>query len=60
MKARGLLRDRNLLGSMMLAQGDADAFISGLNYEYPDVVRPALQVFHTRPGVSPRQRRLYR
>ncbi len=52
MKARGLLRDRNLLGSMMLAQGDADAFISGLNYEYPDVVRPALQVFHTRPGVS--------
>ena len=52
MKARGLLRDRNLLCSMMLAQGDADAFISGLNYEYPDVVRPALQVFHTRPGVS--------
>ncbi|MCC6804440.1 MAG: NADP-dependent malic enzyme [Anaerolineae bacterium] len=52
MKARGLLRDRNLLGPMILAQGDADAFISGLSYEYPDVVRPALQVFHTRPGVA--------
>lgn len=52
MKARGLLRDRNLLGPMILAQGDADAFISGLTYEYPDVVRPALQVFHTRPGVT--------
>jgi malate dehydrogenase (oxaloacetate-decarboxylating)(NADP+) len=51
-KARSLLRDRNLLGSMMLAQGEADAFISGLTYEYPDVVRPALQVFHTRPGVN--------
>ncbi len=51
-KARALLRDRNLLGAMMLANGEADAFISGLTFEYPDVVRPALQVFHTRPGVS--------
>ncbi|HVU13811.1 MAG TPA: NADP-dependent malic enzyme [Phototrophicaceae bacterium] len=51
-KAKALLRDRNLLGSMMLHEGEADAFISGLTYEYPDVVRPALQVFHTRPGVS--------
>ncbi|MBI1257941.1 MAG: NADP-dependent malic enzyme [Chloroflexi bacterium] len=51
-KAKALLRDRNLLGSMMLHNGEADAFISGLTYEYPDVVRPALQVFHTRPGVT--------
>ncbi len=51
-KALSLLRDRNLLGSLMLAGGKADAFISGLTYEYPDVLRPALQVFHTRPGVS--------
>ena len=51
-KARSMLRDRNLLGSMMLAAGEADAFISGLTFEYPDVVRPALQVFHTRPGVT--------
>jgi malate dehydrogenase (oxaloacetate-decarboxylating)(NADP+) len=52
LKAHGLLRDRNILGPMMLAAGEADAFISGLSYEYPDVVRPALQVFHTRPGVT--------
>ena len=51
-KARSLLRDRNLLGSMMLHNGEADAFISGLTYEYPEVLRPALQIFHTRPGVS--------
>jgi len=51
-KAKALLRDRNLLGAMMLYKGEADAFISGLTYEYPDVLRPALQVFHTRPGVS--------
>jgi malate dehydrogenase (oxaloacetate-decarboxylating)(NADP+) len=49
-KARALLRDRNYLGPMMLHLGEGDAFISGLTNEYPDVVRPALQLFHTRPG----------
>lgn len=51
-RARALLRDRNYFGPMMLYAGDADAFLSGLTYEYPDVVRPALQLFHTRPGAS--------
>jgi malate dehydrogenase (oxaloacetate-decarboxylating)(NADP+) len=32
---------------MMVHQGDADAFISGLTYEYPEVIRPALQIHHT-------------
>lgn len=36
---------------MMLHTGEADAFISGLTYEYPDVLRPALQIFHTRADV---------
>ena len=49
-RAYALLRDRNYFGPMMLHNGDADAFISGITYEYPDVVRPALQIFHTRPG----------
>lgn len=50
--ARTLLRDRNYFGTMMVHQGDADVFLSGLTFEYPDVVRPTLQIFHTRPGVS--------
>jgi malate dehydrogenase (oxaloacetate-decarboxylating)(NADP+) len=41
----------NLLGPMMVATGDADAYVSGLTYDYPEVIRPALQIFHTRPGV---------
>ncbi len=49
-RARAMLRDRNYFGAIMLHVGDADALISGLTYEYPDVVRPALQLFHTRPG----------
>ncbi len=41
------VRDVNILGSMMVKMGDADAFISGLTYEYPDVIRPALRIHHT-------------
>jgi malate dehydrogenase (oxaloacetate-decarboxylating)(NADP+) len=41
------IREPNVLGPMMVKAGDADAFISGLTYEYPDVIRPALQIHHT-------------
>ena len=39
-------------GNMMVRQKDADGFISGLTMHYPDTIRPALQVHHTRPGVT--------
>ena len=45
-------REPNLFGMLMVQQGDADACVSGLTYEYPEVIRPALQVFHTRSGVD--------
>ncbi len=41
--AHELMRQANTYGPMMVDQGDADAFISGLTYNYPDVLRPALQ-----------------
>ena len=44
------VREPNILGPMMVWMGDADAFISGLTYDYPDVIRPALQIHHTAPG----------
>ena len=40
-----------LLGSMMVRLGDADAMISGLNMNYPDTIRPALQVLKVREGM---------
>jgi malate dehydrogenase (oxaloacetate-decarboxylating)(NADP+) len=46
------VRDANVLGSMMVKMGDADAFVSGLTYDYPEVIRPALQVHHTAKGVT--------
>jgi malate dehydrogenase (oxaloacetate-decarboxylating)(NADP+) len=48
-EARKRLWKRNVFGTMMVKMGDADAFVSGLTYEYPDVIRPALQIHHTSP-----------
>ena len=47
-----LLNDRNVLGAMMVKMGDADAFVSGLTYEYPEVIRPALQILHNAPDAG--------
>ncbi len=41
------VHEPNVLGPLMVKMGDADAFVSGLTYEYPEVVRPALQIHHT-------------
>ena len=50
--ARKMVRDVNVLGSMMVKMGDADAFVSGLTFDYPEVIRPALQIHHTAKGVA--------
>jgi malate dehydrogenase (oxaloacetate-decarboxylating)(NADP+) len=39
--------DPNVFGPMMVKMGDADAFVSGLTYDYPEVIRPALEIHHT-------------
>lgn len=44
--------DPNILGPMMVKMGDADAFVSGLTYDYPEVIRPALQIHHTAAGAT--------
>ena len=44
--------DPNIFGILLTLDGKADAFLSGLTYEYPEVIRPALQLVGTRPGVS--------
>jgi malate dehydrogenase (oxaloacetate-decarboxylating)(NADP+) len=42
--ARKLMNDRNYFGTMMVELGQADAFISGLTRNYPNTVKPALQI----------------
>ena len=41
------VHEPNVFGPLMVKMGDADAFVSGLTYDYPDVIRPALQIHHT-------------
>jgi malate dehydrogenase (oxaloacetate-decarboxylating)(NADP+) len=50
--ARRKVRERNLFGPLMLEAGDADGVISGMTQEYPDTIRPALQIVGTAPGVK--------
>ena len=45
--ANDLMRQPNYFGPIMVGQGDADAFVSGLTYNYPEVLRPALQAVGT-------------
>jgi malate dehydrogenase (oxaloacetate-decarboxylating)(NADP+) len=50
--ANKMIHDPNVLGPMMVKMGDADAFVSGLTYEYPEVIRPALQIHKTAQGTT--------
>jgi malate dehydrogenase (oxaloacetate-decarboxylating)(NADP+) len=47
-----LVLEPNIFGSLMVKMGDADAFISGLTYDYPEVIRPSLQIHHTAKGAT--------
>ncbi|MCB0079852.1 MAG: NADP-dependent malic enzyme, partial [Caldilineaceae bacterium] len=49
-QAEEIMRQANYFGPMLVQQGEADAFISGLTYNYPEVMRPALQVVGSQPG----------
>ena len=49
--AHELMNDRNIFGSMMVRMGDADALVSGVTQNYPDTIRPALQVIGAREGI---------
>lgn len=42
----------NTFGALMVHAGDADAFVAGLTQHYPEVLRPALEVIRTKPGVT--------
>jgi malate dehydrogenase (oxaloacetate-decarboxylating)(NADP+) len=51
-RALDLMSSRTHFGLMMLHMGDADAYLNGIDHEYAEVIRPALQIFHTRPGAT--------
>ena len=50
--AAKFVQEPNVFGSLMVKMGDADAFVSGLTYDYPEVIRPSLQIHHTAKGAT--------
>jgi malate dehydrogenase (oxaloacetate-decarboxylating)(NADP+) len=47
-----LMRERNYFGSMMVDVGEADALISGITRNYPNTIKPALEVIGKREEVK--------
>ncbi len=47
-----LMQNRNHFGPMMVEQGEADAFISGLTKDYAQSVKPSLQIIGKAKGVN--------
>jgi malate dehydrogenase (oxaloacetate-decarboxylating)(NADP+) len=51
-EAHNIVRRRNYFGSMMVETGEADAMIGGMTRNYPETIRPALQVVGQQEGVK--------
>jgi malate dehydrogenase (oxaloacetate-decarboxylating)(NADP+) len=51
-EARRQLFNGNYFGSCMVARGDADALLSGVTLNYPETIRPALQVIGSHPSAK--------
>jgi len=49
--AEELMSGHNIFASMMVRMGDADAMVAGVSQNYPDTIRPALQVIGVREGI---------
>src|SRR5207237_995071 len=50
--SKKIMKDRNYFGAMMVETGESDAMISGLSKNYPDTIRPALQVIGMEDNVK--------
>ena len=51
-QAAALVADPMYYGMMMVKQGDADGLVSGAVHSTGDMLRPALQIVRTRPGMK--------
>jgi malate dehydrogenase (oxaloacetate-decarboxylating)(NADP+) len=51
-EARMSMLNRNYFGAMMVETGEADAMIGGMTRNYPETIRPALQIIGRQEGVK--------
>jgi malate dehydrogenase (oxaloacetate-decarboxylating)(NADP+) len=50
--AHALITKSDYYGSIMVERGDADGMVTGLRLNYPDTVRPPLEILGLTPGVK--------
>ena len=50
--ARRLVQDNHYFGLMMVRTGKADGLVAGATMHYPEVLRPALEIFPKSPGLE--------
>lgn len=50
--ARALLQKSDYYAALMVDRGDADGVVTGLRLNYPETVRPLLEIFGLSPGIK--------
>jgi malate dehydrogenase (oxaloacetate-decarboxylating)(NADP+) len=50
--ARALMQKSDYYGAIMVDRGDADGMVTGLRLNYPETVRPVLEIFGLSPGAK--------
>ncbi len=50
--AQGLLQKSDYYAALMVDRGDADGMVTGLRLNYPETVRPPLEIFGMLPGTK--------
>ena len=50
--AQGLLQKSDYYAALMVDRGDADGMVTGLRLNYPETVRPPLEIFGLLPGAK--------
>ena len=50
--ARALIQKSDYYGAIMVDRGDADGMVTGLRLNYPETVRPVLEIFGLSPGAK--------
>jgi malate dehydrogenase (oxaloacetate-decarboxylating)(NADP+) len=51
-QAKKAMLNDNYFGVMMVNNEEADAFISGMSNDYPETIRPALEIIGPEPGID--------
>jgi malate dehydrogenase (oxaloacetate-decarboxylating)(NADP+) len=50
--AKALIQKSDYYAALMVDRGDADGIVTGLRLNYPDTVRPLLEIFGLSPGIK--------